>query len=87
MAERKYMGFDSLATYDALIKAFVNGKIFIGTYAEYQAAYTNQEIAIGALVIITDDENNSSSGGNTPGDSASTTSVLGTAILGQMILA
>lgn len=78
MAEIKYMGYESLTEYDALIKAYIDGKIFIGTYSEYQTAYANNKIAIGAIVIITDDENNSSS--------ISTSSLLGTGVLGYMIL-
>lgn len=88
MAENKYMSFNSLVTYDALIKAFINGKLFVGTYAEYEEAYRNNLIAIGAIVIITDDENNSGSGGGSSGEDSSTTttSVLGEAVLGYMIL-
>ena len=94
MAEKKYMGLESLNAYDALIKAYIDGKIFVGTYAEYQNANANGEIAINAIVIITDDENNSSSSGGNSGDntgggsdsSTSTTSVLGIAVLGQMVL-
>lgn len=92
MAENKYMSFNSLVTYDALIKAFINGKLFVGTYEEYTVALANGEIAIGAIVIITDDENNSGSGGGSSGgdssdnSSTTTTSVLGEAVLGYMIL-
>lgn len=89
MAENKYMSFNSLVTYDELIKAFINGKIFVGTYEEYEEAYENGKIAIGAIVIITDDESNSGSGGGSSGDDSSTvttTSVLGEAVLGYMIL-
>ena len=94
MAEIKYMGFDSLVTYDALIKAFVNGKIFVGTKDAYEEANSNGEIAIGALVILTDDEISSGSGGGSSSggsggntdETISTTSVLGEAVLGYMIL-
>jgi hypothetical protein len=50
--------------------------IFIGTTAEYNAAEDKGEIPIGSIVIITDDEEAGSS----------TSAVLGTAVLGQMIL-
>lgn len=93
MAEIKYMGMDSLVTYDTLIKAFINGKIFVGTKEEYDEAYADNRIAIGALVILTDDENSSGSGGSGSGGSGdnteetiSTTAVLGEAVLGYMIL-
>lgn len=50
--------------------------VFIGTTEEYNQACDNGEIAVGTIVMITDD-----------GDSdASTTSILGQAILGYMIL-
>ena len=74
---KQYLDIDGLALYDSLIKAFVDSKIFIGTYAEYETANANGDIPVNTLVIITDDQ--SSTGG-------STTAVLGQAILGQMIL-
>lgn len=52
-------------------------KLFVGTYDEYQEAYTNGKIEIGAIVVITDEELDNSD---------SITSELGKAILGQMIL-
>lgn len=51
--------------------------VFIGTTEQYNQAYDNGEIAVGAIVMITDDED--------LGDS--TTSILGQAILGYMVLA
>lgn len=62
--------------------SLLKSKIFIGTYAQYETANANNEIPINALVIITDDE--SSSGGDASTDS--TTSMLGYAVLGQMVL-
>lgn len=89
MADIKYLDFEGLYTYDTLIKAYIDGKIFVGTYAEYETANAEGKIALNALVIITDDENNSGSGGSSGGGagSTSTTSVLGVAVLGQMVLA
>ena len=49
--------------------------IFVGTYAEYEAANAKEQIPINTLVIIIDDET-----------SSSTTAMLGYAILGKMIL-
>lgn len=82
---KQFLDFDGLALYDSLIKAFVNSKIFIGTYAEYETANVNGDVPINTLVIITDDEsfNGSSSGDNT---STSTSSKLGEGVLGYMIL-
>lgn len=50
-------------------------KVFIGTHDEYVAANKSGSISVGTVVMITDDE-----------DSSSTTSVLGEAILGMMLL-
>ena len=82
--EIKLIGFDQFTLYDSLIKAYVDGKIFVGTTAEYQTAYANGDIKVGALVCIIDDENSGSSGGSTSG--SSTSAVLGEAKLGYMIL-
>ena len=57
-------------------KSELNSRIFIGTQAEYDSAYANNNIAVGALVIILDGSESSSD----------TISLLGTAILGKMIL-
>jgi hypothetical protein len=86
LGENKYLDLDGLVIYHEFMKAFVNSKIFIGTYNEYQTAYANGEIALNALVVITDDENNSGSGGGNSGSSASTTAILGEAVLGYMVL-
>ena len=77
----KFLNLDGLTEYDALIKAFINSKIFVGTYAEYQTADVNGKIPVGALVILTDD---ATSGGES--SSTSTSSKLGTGALGYMIL-
>lgn len=61
-------------------KNYVDEKIFVGTKSEYDIAYANNRIALGALVIILDEE----FGGNNAGSSA--TSKLGVAVLGQMKL-
>ena len=54
----------------------VNSKVFIGTMAEYQEAYSNGKIAEGALVIILEDGE----------DAKDTIALLGTAVLGKLIL-
>jgi hypothetical protein len=54
-------------------------KIFIGTEDEYNKAHDEGRISVGALVIILDE--NESNGGNT-----TITSLLGTAVLGKMLL-
>lgn len=53
-----------------------NSKVFIGTLAEYQEAYAAGKIAVGALVIIMDEGE----------DSNDAIALLGTAVLGKMIL-
>lgn len=81
MENKQFLDLSGLAEYDTLIKAFINGKIFVGTYEEYNAANAAGNIQVGCLVVITDDSS---------GDSSDTTSltnaVLGYAVLGQMIL-
>lgn len=57
-------------------KSELNSRIFIGTQAEYDSAYANNNIAVGALVIILDGTESSTD----------TISLLGTAILGKMVL-
>lgn len=85
MSTNKYLNLDGLLEYDALIKAFINSKIFVGTYEQYETANADGKIPVGALVIITDD--GTSGGGSSGGDNtSSTTAILGQAILGQMIL-
>lgn len=89
---KKIMTYEKIELYDALIKAFINGKIFIGTTEQYKTANAAKEIVEGCLVCITDDNEDkansggSSSDGSTNTDTSSTTAVLGYAILGQMIL-
>ena len=56
MEEKKYLNLEMLALYDALIKQFVDSKIFIGTCAEYKTADANNLIPLNTLVILTDDE-------------------------------
>lgn len=52
-------------------------QLFVGTKAEYDAAYAEGRIAVKALVIILDDDDDVG---------VSTSAILGQAILGQMIL-
>jgi hypothetical protein len=53
-----------------------DSKVFIGTLAEYQSAYAAGKIAVGALVIIMEEGE----------DANDTIALLGTAVLGKMIL-
>lgn len=82
MEEYKYLSTNMLSLYDDLIKEFINGQFFIGTYEEYEIAYANNKIPINALVIITDEKIDIEDKPDIP----STTAVLGYAILGQMVL-
>lgn len=89
----KYLGEAGLAELWNLMTAYVDGKIFIGTRAEYEANAAN--IAVGAMVIITDEGDveippivekpEEVPEENLP-DSDSTIAILGAAILGQMVL-
>jgi hypothetical protein len=83
--DAKYWGgMESSIVNDLASKDYVNEKIFVGTKSEYDIAYANNRIALGALVVILDEE----LGGNTGGDNAgsSATAKLGVAVLGQMKL-
>ncbi len=78
----KYLGEVGLTELWNLMTAYIDGKLFIGTRAEYEVNASN--IALGTMVIITDEsdvvippveeENNSS------------VAILGTALLGSMVL-
>lgn len=84
MNENLYMGEVGLAELWNLMKEYVDGKVFIGTKEEYDAAYAAGAIAVGQLVIITDE----SDVVIPPIEEKPTSSIaiLGTAVLGQCIL-
>ncbi len=77
MDEKYYLTYEGLSEYDALIKAFITGRLFIGTTLEYESALANGQLINGAIVVLTDDENVMTT---------TTTAALGSAILGKMIL-
>ena len=57
----------------------LQSRVFVGTQEEYDTAYAEGKIVIGALVIILD-------GSETEEGGATISALLGTAILGQMLL-
>ena len=65
-------------------KNYVDEKIFVGTQIEYDIAYANNRIALGALVVILDEELGEKIGGDNSGSRK--TAKLGVAVLGQMKL-
>ena len=69
-------------------KTYVDGKIFVGTQEEYQKAWKNGLITVGALVVIVDEsvDFGGDEGDDETPETPSTTAILGKAILGQMIL-
>lgn len=78
----KYLGEAGLAELWNLMTAYVNKKIFIGTLSEYEAAAST--IPVGAIVVLIDENN-----AEIPpveDDTTSSTAVLGTALLGSMLL-
>lgn len=83
MEEKQFLDLAGLGEYTEFIKALINGKIFIGTYEEYNAANTAGNIQNNCIVILTDDN---TSGSGSAGSSTSTSSLLGTGVLGYMIL-
>ena len=62
--------------------AFAFSTAFIGTRAEYTAAYAAGHIPVGTIVIITDEPDEDDEQAN----SGATSSILGTGVLGYMIL-
>ena len=56
-----------------------DSKLFIGTLEEYNILNSENKIKVGALVIILDQE-------ELENNSSATTSILGTAVIGKMIL-
>lgn len=83
MNENLYMGEVGLAELWSLMTAYVDGRIFVGTRAEYEAKAS--EITVGTMVIITDESDVVIPPvEDAPADS--TIAILGTALLGSMIL-
>lgn len=80
----KYLGEIGLAELWNLMIAYVNGRIFIGTRAEYEAAAA--DVPVDALVIITDESDVVIPPIVEEPEEDSTIAILGTALLGQMIL-
>lgn len=80
----KYLGEVGLTELWNLMTAYVEGKIFIGTRAEYEA--NASKIAVGAMVIITDESDVVIPPIVEKPTQDSTIAMLGTAVLGQMIL-
>lgn len=77
----KYLGEVGLTELWDLMLANVDGRLFVGTRAEYEAAIDS--IPVGALVVITDDSDVVPPATERP---SSTVAILGTAKLGELIL-
>lgn len=77
----KIVDIDILKYYNEKVNQRItdSNKVFIGTQAEYDNAYSEGRISIGTLVIILDENENT-------GSDVSVSSLLGTGILGKMIL-
>ena len=80
----KYLGEVGLTELWNLMTAYVDGKIFIGTKAEYEIAAST--IPVGSMVIITDESDVVIPPVVEKPSNDSTIAILGTAVLGQMIL-
>lgn len=76
----KFLGEVGLTELWNLMTAYVDGRLFVGTRAEYEAAAAS--IPVGAMVIITDE----SDVVEPPVEDTSSIAILGTALLGSMIL-
>ena len=80
----KYLGEVGLAELWNLMMVQMDSRLFIGTRAEYEAAAAN--IPVGAIVIITDESDVVLPPIVEKPEQDSTIAILGTAVLGQMIL-
>lgn len=76
----KYLGEVGLTELWNLMVAHMNERLFIGTRAEYEAAIDS--IPVGAMVVITDE----SDVVLPEVENSPSTSILGTALLGSMVL-
>lgn len=76
----KYLGEVGLTELWNLMVAHMDERLFIGTRAEYEAAIDS--IPVGAMVVITDESD------VVPPEveNSPSTSILGTALLGSMVL-
>lgn len=74
-----YQTIDKNSTEISKLSAQINTsvKVFIGSYQQYRTANSNGQISVGTLVFLTDEE---------AAPSSSSPAILGTAILGQMLL-
>ena len=77
----KYLGEVGLTELWNLMLANMDGRLFVGTRAEYEAAIDS--IPVGALVVITDDSDVVPPTTERP---SSTVAILGVAKLGELIL-
>ena len=84
MNENLYMGEIGLAELWNLMTVYVDGRLFVGTRAEYEAAAAS--IPEGAIVIITDESDVVLPPAVEEPEMESTIAVLGIAKLGQMSL-
>lgn len=76
----KFLGEVGLAELWNLMTAYADNKLWMGTRAEYEAAAA--DIAVGTMVIITDESDVI----EPEVEDTSTIAILGTALLGSMIL-
>lgn len=77
----KFLGEVGLTELWNLMTAYVDGRLFVGTRAEYEAAASS--IPIGAMVVITDESDVVLPEVE---EDTSSIAILGTALLGSMIL-
>lgn len=76
----KFLGEVGLTELWNLMTAYVDGKLWIGTRAEYESAAA--DIPVGTMVIITDESDVI----EPDVEDTFSTAILGTALLGSMIL-
>jgi predicted fused transcriptional regulator/phosphomethylpyrimidine kinase len=76
-ADGEIAEIDSVKNTQKAIENTINSKVFIGTQEEYDIAYAEGKIGMGALVIILDENE---------ANSDATTAMLGKAIIGTLLL-
>lgn len=80
--DQKFLDAQGVSDLWKLIAAYVDDKLWMGTRLQYDIAAALGEIAVGTMVIITDE----SDVVEPPVEDTSSIAILGTALLGSMIL-
>lgn len=80
--EQRFLDAQGVSDFWKIIATYVDNKIWVGTRVQYDIAAALNEIAVGTLVIITDESDVL----EPPQENTSSMAILGTALLGSMVL-